>query len=259
MEILGGFLPKISELFYDLQFCLQDYYSAKELPETGFAFVQGYDEGCQKNRLLIHKNTAKILIQERLLDPKSLHPALTYDSKVPKGYVEAEFEESKNFIPFDAEHAMKMDEEYRRIKSIKRPQRTATTKMALKVFREAKCERKEDFGKRIQKNISESLLETVNAPLVPYFSIANGGHLSDEYEFLDYVATNAYTLEFEEDMQKEELSDIPKGIVFCSCANGDKVLLAQNEKIYRITHEDLGISEEWSSLAQFFVDALEVE
>jgi len=66
-------------------------------------------------------------------------------------------------------------------------------------------------------------------------------------------------LEYEADMAKEELHDIPGGIVFCKCADGDSVLLTQSGVVMRVSHEVPEILEEWPSLAQFFVDALESE
>lgn len=259
LERLGGYLPRLADMFYKFQFNLPDYYYAKELPETGFAYIQGDNEGMLRNALLVHRDTAEILMKEKMLDPQTLYPALIYNGEIPTGYAEAVFKDDNRFPPFDAEFAIKMEEEYRRIKSIKRPERKATTNMALKALREEKRERKEDFGKRMRKEVAESLAETAYAPLIPYFLVADGGTLSDEYQFLDYASAKDHTLEFEENMRKEELADIPEGIVICNCADGDRVILTQSGEVYRVSHEVPEILEEWPSPAQFFVDSLETE
>jgi len=190
VQALGGFFPRLAEIFYDFMFNLQDYYSAKELPENGFAFIRGYKDGEKRDALLVHKDTAEILIKEKMLDRKTLYPALIYNDIVPSGYVEAVFNDAvyqDDRWSFNAEIAVKMEEEYHRIKRIKRPQRKATTNMALKALREAKRERKEDFGKRMRKEIAETLAETAYAPLMPYFLTTDGGDLSDEYYYLTYT------------------------------------------------------------------------
>lgn len=256
LQQLGEYLPRLAEVFYNFQFNLQDYYYKKELPETGFAFIQGYNDVNKKNAILVHKDTAEILIKEKMLDSKSLYPVMIYDGEIPAGYVEAIFKDER-FEYFDPKLAAVMEEEYHRIKSIKRPQRKATTNMALKALREAKREHKESFGKRTTKELSEALLETAYAPLVPYFLVADGGILSDEYQFLDYSSAKTQSLDLIKNINQEELVDIPTGIVFCKCADGDRVILTQNGNVLRVSHEVPDVLEEWPSLAQFFVDTLE--
>ncbi len=255
LQQIGGYLPRLAEIFYNFSFNLQDYYFAKDLPETGFVYIQGYNEDCRRDTLLVHKDTAEILLRGKVLDPKTLYPVLICDEEIPAGYVETIIDNRQ--ATFDPELAKKMEEEYQRIKSIKRPQRKATTNMALKALREAKRERKEEFGKRMRKELAEALLETAYAPLSPYYLAANGGCLNDEYQFLDYSASKEYTLEFEEDMGKEELVEIPGGIVFCKCTDGDRVILTQEGNVLRVSHEVPEVLEEWPSLAQFFVDSIE--
>ncbi len=258
LEVLGGYMPRLAEIFYDFQYNLPDYYSAKELPGTGFAYIQGYNDGERRNALLVHRDTAEILIEEKMLNRNDLYPALIYDGDIPAGYVETVFQDD-NAPSFDAELAEKMEEEYHKIKSIKRPQRKATDNMALKALREAKRERKEDFGKKMCKSTAETLAETAYAPLLPYFLTADGGDLTDEYQFLPYISAKEYTAEFEADMATEELHNIPNGIVFSKCADGDRVILIHSGTVIRVSHEVPEILEEWTSLAQFFVDALETE
>ena len=258
LQILGGYLPRLAEVFYKFQFNLQDYYRADELPENGFAFVQGKSGEVHRETLLIHKDTAEILMRENMLNATMLSPALTYHDRVPAGYEEVVLEDDTIFPSFNTGLALQMEEEYRIIKSIRRSQRKATDSMALKALREAKRERKEDFGKRIKKEIAESMSGTAYEALSPYYLAADGGHLSNEYQFLNYISAKEQTLAFERDMAKEELAAIPRGIVFCQCADGDRVLLTKNGVI-RVSHEIPEILEEWQSAAQFFFDVLTAE
>lgn len=252
---LGDKLPFLADVFYDFQFNLPDYYCKSELPESGFAFIQGTSDGSERQTLLVHKNTAEILIKEKMLDRKALCPTLIYDNEIPAGYIEAVFE-GKGFGEFDANYAIEMEKEYHRIKKLNRPQRKITESQALKALREAKRNRKEDFEKRIKKELSENLLETAYAPLVPYLLIADGAFLSDEYELLSYEASAKYTSEFRDECKKEELSDTLQGIVFGKCADGDVVVWAEDKSVVRISHETFDIEEKWSSLAEFFFDAV---
>ena len=148
-------------------------------------------------------------------------------------------------------------ESYEKLKNSNRPQRQTSEKEALAAFRKIKSERKEDFQKAISKSLAESLAGTQHAPLIPYLKISNGGYFSDEYEFLSYEKSVEYTNKFSNDLKKEELlNSVPSGIVFSSCANGDVVLLSQDGKIFRWSHEEPLAINEWSSLAQFFFDTI---
>jgi len=104
------------------------------------------------------------------------------------------------------------------------------------------------------------LLKTEFAPLVPYYRVAEGGFLSDEYELLSPKDIQTETTEFYDLLMKEELlEEQPKGMVIACCANGDKVLLCINEKVIRFSHEAPEVIDEWPSLAQFVFDAVSEE
>ncbi len=260
LQKIGQHLPRISDVFYDLDVHLPNYYYAEELPERGFAFIQGKNGTEERDVLLIHKKTAEIFLREKMLDAKMLRPALVYDKEIPAGYQETVFEDYERVTSYyDAELAVEMEKEYLRIKSTKRPQRKITTNMALKALREAKRENKEDFGKRMRKEVAEFLRNTEFAELVPYYLVADGGILSDEYRFLDYESAKKYTAIFESEMKKEELYEGPKGIAFCSCADGDNVVLLQNGSVCRISHEGPEVLEEWSTIAEFIYESFNEE
>ena len=145
--------------------------------------------------------------------------------------------------------------EYEKLKKTERPLRLFSEKDALKLLRFAKKERKEDFKKALPKAID--VAETSYAPVLPYYMIANGGYLSDEYEFLSYNEANAENAHFIEELRAEELlDDKPNGVVFAKCPDGDRILLCENGNVIRFSHEEPTVIEEWVNLAQFIVDAI---
>ena len=97
----------------------------------------------------------------------------------------------------------------------------------------------------------------MQSSLLPYYLIANGGYLSDEYELLPYdIATEENKL-FAQELLTEELLDAkPDGIVIAKCPDGDKILLCTDGKVIRFSHEQPVATEEWVSLAQFVADAI---
>lgn len=248
---LGGKGLHIAERFYHMSFNYPSYYPKKELPDTGFVIAWATGVHTFFNRLLIHRKTAEILLQEKLLEKKNLRPALLYED-VPDGYLEKEVFSKPRPTP---DYFEEMQKAYEHLKEHPKPKRKATQIQSLKILRAAKRERKEDFQKALKKTITQTLEETAYAPLIPYYLVCNGCFLSDEYEFLPYEKTAEATAEFDADMQKEELlEEIPTGIVIARCPDGDRVLLRPTGVVERYSHEEPCVSEDWPTLAQFFMD-----
>ena len=62
---------------------------------------------------------------------------------------------------------------------------------------------------------------------------------------------------FQENLSKEELLDTkPEGVVIGRCPDGDAILLCNDGKVVRFSHEEPVAVEQWPTLAQFFVDAI---
>lgn len=253
---IGGKLPRVAEIFYKMQFAIQDYYPKNEMPKSGFVYIGQHYPDWYRDKALIHKDTAELLIQEKVLSRKHLSPALLYGS-VPPGYVEVELQTGP--VPED-EHFAQMQSEYEVFIKVSRPVRRTTPKEAVKLLRKAKTARKADFQKRMKKEVGEVLGDTAYAPLAPYYLVADGGDLSDEYCLLSYVEAQAETAEFVADMAKEELLDQPiEGIAFVRCADGDRVILRSDGTVVQVSHEVPEIIEDWPTLAQFFADCVELE
>jgi len=254
---IGGLLPRISEIFYDMRFSLQDCYPAKAMPERGFAYVKHKSAPYWfRDKVLIHKETAQLLIQEKVLSKKNLHPALLYE-ELPPGYVEMEMEPIS--LPREG-HFIRMQSEYEALIKVPRPVRKTHTKEAVSLLRRAKTSRKPDFKKRMPKEAGAALENTAFAPLIPYYLVADGGYLSDEYRLLSCAEAQTAAADFSADMAMEELLDQPfEGIVFACCADGDRVVLRPEGTVVRVSHEIPEIVEDWPTLAQFFADCVEPE
>ena len=258
LKKLGGKLSRISEIFYDMNFNLPDYYPRSEMPDDGFVRVLWKKGGYYINdKLLVHKKTVEILKSENVPVEKYLIPVLLYD-EVPEGYSVLETQPEKR--P-DAEFVDRINREYEEfLKLPPRPQRKATEKEAVKKLRKAKTERKSDFKKKLRKELTDAVEATAAAPLLPYYLVANGGFVSDEFELLPCEETEKATNEFFEELKKEELSELDiSGIVFAKCADGDVVLLKDDGAVVRISHEAPEVLEEWNSIAQFFFDSIEYD
>lgn len=254
-EELGGYLPRMAEIFYDFGVNLPDYYCKNEMPEGGFAVVQGMNEDTIRDTLLVHRDAAEILLREKVLKPQWLMPVPFYEETVPPGYREVVLDSKFYATKPEQQHFEEMELEYREITKRQRPKRKATEKQATKALRLAKQERKEDFQKRMKKELLTTLEESIYAPLAPYYSVADGGHLSDEYRMLSYAEVEPITSAFRAKIAKEELLDASiEGMVFAICPDGDRVILRPDGTVARVSHEVPEITEEWPSIAQFVVD-----
>ena len=256
IDALGGYLPKIADIFYKLQLIdLQECYIESDVPNCNIALAYSPKTFtyCGRNKFLIHKDFAQKLLQEKAISQSDLTPAVVV-KELPSGYTLSHTVMPDRPI---ASCMQKSIAEYEKLKSTERPLRLISEKDAVKLLRLAKKERKEDFKKAFTKAKSVDITETSYAPLLPYYLIANGGYLSDEYELLSYDIATEENILFTEELLTEELLEIkPDGIVIAKCPDGDKVLLCTDGKVIRFSHEEPVATEEWVSLAQFIADAI---
>ena len=252
----GGWLPEIAKIFYELQqINLQDCYLLTDLPTSGIAYtyIPPTFSCVGRHSILIHKDIAEDLINHKIMSASTLRPVPVVKT-LPGGYTLKRTQSMER----PATHFMeRMLSEYEKLKQTPRPVRMVSEKDALKILRLAKKDRKDDFKKALVKAKSQVLLDTDYNVMIPYYAIANGGFLSDEYELLSFTQAIKENEEFQKDLQKEELLDIkPQGIVIAKCPDGDVILLCSNGEVVRFSHEAPEITEQWPSLPQFFVDAI---
>ncbi len=252
----GGWLPQLGEVFHKwTQLNLPYCYKKEDMPAGGiaYAYIPRTFHCCGLYQILIHKDVAQQLLQEKAIPAGALKPVPVLDD-IPSGYTLCE----TNDCPRPSKTYM--EQSFLDCEALKRKERPLwqiSEKDALKVFRKAKTDRKEDFGKKLSKTKAEVLTETEYAPMLPYYLIANGGCLSDEYRLLSVDEADAETAEFYNLLESEELLETkPEGIVICTCANGDWILLLQDGTVIRFSHEVPETAERWPSLAQFIVDAI---
>ena len=252
----GGWLPRLGEVFarwtqLNLPYC----YRKEDMPAGGiaYAYIPSTFSCCGLYQVLVHKDVAQQLLQEKAIPTGALKPVPVLDV-IPSGYTLR----ATSICPRPTREYMEQSLlNYDILKKKDRPLWQISEKDALRVLRKVKTDRKEDFGKKLSKAKAEVLTETKYAPMLPYYLIANGGQLSDEYRLLSLDESDTATSEFRNILESEELlEDKPDGIVICTCANGDWVLLLRDGTVIRFSHEVPEITEQWPSLAQFIVDAI---
>ncbi|MBR6768019.1 MAG: SMI1/KNR4 family protein [Clostridia bacterium] len=262
-EALGGYLPKIVNVFYKLQqVTVPSCYLESDMPKCSIAhayttrtyemFGKTYTNR-KKDVFLIHKDFAEVLLREKALPSSALRPALIV-KEVPGGYIlDKTVVKDRPLASFMAQR----NAEYEKFKLVPRPIYAVSEKEALKLLRNAKKERKDDFQKALPKALSTSVAETEYAPMLPYYLITNGGFLSDEYELFSYKDACAENAVFFDELQAEELlEEKPNGMVIGKCPDGDKILFCKNGSVIRFSHEEPVVIEEWGSLAQFIADTV---
>lgn len=248
-EALGGMLPKVMDLCYDVwDVDLPQVFRRADLPERGIvcAYLSKH-WSMQPPTILVHRDTAELLIKEKALSWKHLEPVPVVD-EFPAGYLIRETTPLR--LP-TADYIAKGMAQYEALKKHPRPVRLVSEKDALKLLRAAKKDRREDFTKGLTKLVSDS-------PLLPYWKVAGSGYLSDEYELLSPDRSAARTAEFHAAMTAEELLEAkPAGTVIAICPDGDNCLLTPAGAVERWSHEAPEICEVWPTLAQFFADTLQ--
>ncbi len=255
---LGGMLPKVASIFYDLHISLPDCYNAADLPACGLAEVYNPLTFTQSllDTLLIREDVAQKLLEAKAISPRDLVPVPIVDICPPGYWEERAYPRPEPAADFIAAR----EKERLALENKPRPRRTITEKQALSALRKAKKERKEDFSKALSKASVEMFADTVYDPLAPYYAVANGGELSDEYEFLPYARSLDETQIFVDELVAEELLETPpQGSVIALCPDGDRVILLTDGKVIRFSHEEPVSIAEWPTLAQFFYDGINLE
>ncbi len=224
LRAAGGWLGKLADVFHTLQMVtLPDCYLAQDLPKSGivYAHIPTTSVSAGRYALLIHKDIARLLLKEKALPAGSLQPAPVVTA-LPGGYI---YQETQPIPRPSRAYRDKLLADYEKQKATPRPARQMTEKEALKLLRSAKKERKADFQKAMAKSAAQALLESPHSPVVPYYLVADGGYLSDEYRLLPYTQALAENTAFHNLLQAEELlEEKPNGILIAQCPDGDAVL-----------------------------------
>ena len=252
----GGWLPYISTFLHKFeQINLEYCYLQKNMPKCKICYAHRSDpnSGTLVNRLLLHKSIVQNLLDNKIIPASSLKPAPIF-KKLPGGYT---LEKTHELERPNKEYINMMLDKYQKIKNNPRPIKKISEKDALKVLRFAKKERNEDFNKPLTKKIKDNLENTMYNVMIPYYSVSNGCYLSDEYELFSYEESIKEDKIFKENIKKEELINFNlSGFVIGKCPDGDIIILCDNNNVLRFSHEEPVVLQEWISLSQFIVDAV---
>ena len=250
----GGWLPRLGQVFSKwTQLSLPECYLKEDMPAGGiaYAYIPSSWSCCGLYQILVHKDVAQRLLQAKAVPASALKPVPVLDA-LPSDYT---LRETSPYHRPTQEYMAQSLRDYEALKKKVRPTWVVTEKDALKLLRKAKKEGQ--LGKKLAKAKVEALAGTAYGPLLPYYLITGGGYLSDEYKLLTVPESQMETAGFYQALEKEELLAVkPQGLVICTCANGDKVLLLHDGTVIRFNHEAPEVCEQWQSLPQFIVDAI---
>jgi hypothetical protein len=250
---LGGRLPELSQMFYDLNVDLPVQLPRNQMPETDFAYLYFFRPDYHQHYALIRKRAAEILVTEKAIRQEYLIPVALYDTE-PAGY----YIQPSEPIPYPAADVVRrLASDYEALKQNPRPERKVSEKDALKLLRKIKSLRREDFHKGMAKKQLAAFAATPYERLAPYYAISDGGYLSDEYRFLPYSESAKETQGYAVSLEQEGMPDDRlRGIVIAACADGDLVVVCEDGTVNRISHETMDVYESWDSVAQFFYDTI---
>lgn len=252
-QSLGGKLPELARMFYDLDIDLPIQLPKNKMPGADFSYINFYRGDYTTHYALIRKRVADILLSENVIRKEYLTPVILYDIE-PEGY---HIQTSEN-IGYPSEDVIKkLELDYEKLREKPKAERKASEKDALKLFRKMKKLRPEDFKKGLAKKKLETLDVTSYELFSSYYSISDGGYLSDEYNFLSYSESLKETQIYSEKIEKEELYiECDIGVVIAKCADGDTVMTCNDGSVRRISHETMNVCEMWDTVAQFFFEVL---
>lgn len=251
---LGGALPKVAGIFSRLDIQLPVCYLSGDMPASGigYAYMKDTFSAVGKSEILIRADVAEKMTNAGMLTWQMLEPVYVCGKPID-GYALMDTEE----LPFPdsktlADRMLLYDELMKK----DRPAKKITQNDALKLLRQAKKNRPQDFKKPLNAKTRDSLDAALSA-LAPYYGVCGGGYISDEYRLLSPEDSLAATAEHAELWAKEELTAFPDiSAVICTCPDGDVVALTSDGTAIRISHEESEMIARWKSLAEFIADAI---
>lgn len=226
----------------------------KLLPDCDFAGI--YSPLTQHHRLLVRKNCRDFLIKKGFLKPEHFESVIVIEDSVSENNAKPLLLiKSGNFKPIPQKIKNEIEEKYKKHLKKEKPLRVASEKLALQSLRLAKKDNAEYFGKRA----SVKLLQNVtDERLIPYYKVANGGVISDEYTFYSIEETAKETAEFHKIQALENTDIIPQNaVVFGTAADGEKIILLPDGKVVRYQQGETGFNFTWDNLPCFFTETIE--
>lgn len=208
------------------------------------------ESGC-----LVKRTLKEALVQQKVLSEKCFEPVLLcaddeefiVSCQIPETKEKEFWEELK--IEESAEVEAYRQKQYEIFISQERPKKMITEAMALTAFRKEKREYPEYFEKGTRK---AALLERGLPELVPIYKISNGCRIGEDCRIFSIEEREAAQREFDEEYQKEQLTDcVDNARVIGSACNGEWLLLLPDGKVVQYTMGEYSFSRMWDSLWEF--------
>lgn len=220
-----------------------------------YDFVATYPSDSHDNRILARKCVRDYLIDKKLAKPNDFEPIITLSGLTRENAFPLVKREAYKYTPIPENISAQIAKEYEKSLKKEKPVRMATEKSALSKLRRAKRKESELFGKKATERI---LGCSIDARLMPYYNIANGGALSSEYSYFSIEEALKSNEEFWELQSAEDNDIIPKDAkVFGVCADGENIILLPDGAVVRYQQGEVQISLRWNDLPSFFTEAIE--
>ena len=218
-------------------------------------FVATYPADSHDNRVLVRKRVRDHLVEKKLAKPNDFEPVIACEGLTRENAFPLVKRESCKYTPIPEKVRSLIEREYKRSLEKEKPIRIATEKDALSKLRRAKKEEKDMFGKKANENL---LCCATDQRLIPYYKVANGGALSDEYFYFsieDSIIENEKFWALQ-DLECSEI--IPNNAkVFGATADGENIILLPDGTVVRYQQGEVQINLKWNDLPSFFVEAIE--
>ncbi len=251
MVQMEGTLPLLTSLFHDLTIDVPLCIRTGDMPAAEITGFHYDSSSYAQSGILIRGHVADHLLAQRLIGPGDLVPI--WIAEVAPDYYDCFTSETSGMIEEEDREANEWA--YEQFLSVVRPERVCSEKTALRILRQLKQNAPQDFAKALPRAALSKLAGSGYEPLTPWYRIANGFVLSDEYRLLPLDESIQETAEYSREIALEELTEPIPGIVVGACPDGDRILLSGQNQILRISHEDLQAVRSWSDLPSFIVDA----
>lgn len=249
---LGGKLPVLIDMFYELRIDIPVCIKKTDLPSTDFSYYKYHEYDHVEEGFLIRKRVADILLQQRIISKSDLKMVYLV-GEVPEGYERYVSKELYKICEADIQNSIYA---YKEFLKTPRPDRKVSEEEVLKLLRNQRKEEKEYYNNPLSKRYCDALIGTDYEKMSPYYKICDGAVISDEYTLLSYKESISETKEFKEQMKFEEWLEPISGIVIAKCADGDMVVLTNEKLVNRVSHEDWEVVETWHNVETFIFEAM---
>lgn len=251
MVQMGGTLPLLTSLFHDLIIDVPLCIRTGDLPATEITGFHYDSSSYAQSGILFRSHVADHLLVQRLIGSGDLVPI--WIAEAAPDYYDCFAGETGGMITEEDRETNKRA--YEQFLSVVHPERVCSEKTALRILRQLKQNAPQDFAEALPRAALSKLVGSGYEPLIPWYRIANGFVLSDEYRLLPLDESIQETAEYSREIALEELTESIPGIVIGACPDGDRILLTGQNQILRISHENLQAERSWSDLPSFIVDA----